>query len=44
MCGILCAFDLKQSNVSIRPQSLEMSKKLRHRGPDWSGIYDISRI
>ena len=40
MCGILCAFDLKQSNVSIRPQILEMSKKLRHRGPDWSGIYD----
>ena len=42
MCGILCAFDLKQSNVSIRPQILEMSKKLRHRGPDWSGIYDAS--
>src|SRR6056300_860603 len=40
MCGILCAFDLKQSNTSIRPQILEMSKKLRHRGPDWSGIYD----
>lgn len=42
MCGILCAFDLKQSNASIRPQILEMSKKLRHRGPDWSGIYDAS--
>ena len=42
MCGILCAFDLKQSNFSIRPQILEMSKKLRHRGPDWSGIYDAS--
>jgi asparagine synthase (glutamine-hydrolysing) len=40
MCGIVCAFDLKQSNTSIRPQILEMSKKLRHRGPDWSGIYD----
>ena len=42
MCGILCAFDLKQSRDIIRPQVLEMSKKLRHRGPDWSGIYDTS--
>ena len=40
MCGILCAFDLKQTRDAIRPQVLEMSKKLRHRGPDWSGIYD----
>ena len=40
MCGILCAFDLKQTRDTIRPQVLEMSKKLRHRGPDWSGIYD----
>ena len=40
MCGILCAFDLKQTRDVIRPQVLEMSKKLRHRGPDWSGIYD----
>lgn len=23
----------------LRPRILEMSKKLRHRGPDWSGIY-----
>lgn len=23
----------------MRPQVLEMSKKVRHRGPDWSGIY-----
>ena len=40
MCGILCAFDLKQSRDIVRPQVLEMSKKLRHRGLDWSGIYD----
>ena len=39
MCGILCAFELKQTSEAIRPQVLEMSKKLRHRGPDWSGIY-----
>jgi len=39
MCGIICAFDLKQDSELLRPQILEMSKQLRHRGPDWSGIY-----
>ena len=39
MCGIVCAFDIKESAEVLRPQLLEMSKKVRHRGPDWSGIY-----
>jgi len=39
MCGIVCAFDLKSSSTELRPQILKMSKKIRHRGPDWSGIY-----
>lgn len=39
MCGIVCAFDLKQKAEALRPQVLEMSKIIRHRGPDWSGIY-----
>ncbi|NAS11077.1 asparagine synthase B [Poritiphilus flavus] len=39
MCGIVCAFDVKESTEILRPRLLEMSKKLRHRGPDWSGIY-----
>ncbi|UOY05424.1 asparagine synthase B [Muricauda sp. SCSIO 64092] len=39
MCGIVCAFDLKEPSGKLRPQLLEMSKKVRHRGPDWSGIY-----
>src|SRR5680860_192627 len=39
MCGIVGAFDLKIDSQELRPQVLEMSKKLRHRGPDWSGIY-----
>jgi asparagine synthase (glutamine-hydrolysing) len=39
MCGIVCAFDLKVSSETLRPQLLTMAKCLRHRGPDWSGIY-----
>ncbi|MXV37970.1 asparagine synthase B [Flavobacteriaceae bacterium Ap0902] len=39
MCGIVAAFDLKESSQNLREQILEMSKRLRHRGPDWSGIY-----
>ena len=39
MCGIVCAFDLKDTSDIIRPNILKMVKKVRHRGPDWSGIY-----
>jgi len=39
MCGIVGVFDLKVSAMDLRQQVLEMSKKVRHRGPDWSGIY-----
>ena len=39
MCGIACIFNIKQQNESLRRKALEMSKKIRHRGPDWSGIY-----
>ena len=39
MCGIVCAFELKQSSEELRTQVLGMSKSIRHRGPDWSGIF-----
>lgn len=39
MCGIVGVFDLKSKVDELRPNVLEMSKRLRHRGPDWSGIY-----
>ena len=39
MCGIVCAFDLQVESKTLRRQILDMSKKVRHRGPDWSGIY-----
>jgi len=44
MCGIVCAFDLKEKTESLRPQILEMAKKIRHRGPDWSGIYSDEKV
>ena len=43
MCGIVCAFQLKQDSEKIRPKILEMSRNLRHRGPDWSGIYSSKK-
>ncbi|MDG1057754.1 MAG: asparagine synthase B [Flavobacteriaceae bacterium] len=39
MCGIVCAFELKQSSDKLRSQVLDMSKSIRHRGPDWSGVF-----
>ena len=47
MCGFVGAFDLASGGKPIadglrdelRAQILEMSKKIRHRGPDWSGVY-----
>jgi asparagine synthase (glutamine-hydrolysing) len=39
MCGIVCAFNVKQKTELLRPQVLEMAKIIRHRGPDWSGIF-----
>ncbi|MDA9773485.1 asparagine synthase B [Saprospiraceae bacterium] len=39
MCGIIGVFDLKKPADEQRGRILELSKRLRHRGPDWSGIY-----
>lgn len=39
MCGFVGAFELKQDALELRPQVLKMAKLIRHRGPDWSGIY-----
>ena len=43
MCGIVCAFELKQPSEELRPKVLGMSKSIRHRGPDWSGIFSNSK-
>ncbi len=43
MCGIVCAFELKQPSEVLRPQLLSMAKCIRHRGPDWSGIFNSQK-
>lgn len=39
MCGFVGVFELTQNIDVLRTQALKMAKKIRHRGPDWSGIY-----
>lgn len=39
MCGIAAIFNIKEETKDLRKKALNMSKKIRHRGPDWSGIY-----
>ena len=39
MCGIVCTFNIKKPTEILRKQLLDMSSTLRHRGPDWSGIF-----
>ena len=44
MCGIVCLFDAKENSEQLRTQVLEMSKKIRHRGPDWSGVFQDDNV
>lgn len=39
MCGIVSIFNIQEQTPEMRQQALRMSQKIRHRGPDWSGIY-----
>ena len=39
MCGIVAILNVREQTQSLRQKALKMSQKLRHRGPDWSGIY-----
>lgn len=39
MCGIVAIFNISQQTAELRQKALQMSRKIRHRGPDWSGIY-----
>ena len=39
MCGIVAIFNVREQTQELRSKALRMSQKIRHRGPDWSGIY-----
>ena len=39
MCGIVAIFNIQEQTPELRQKALRMSAKIRHRGPDWSGIY-----
>lgn len=39
MCGIVAIFKIQQNVTEFRKKALRMGKTIRHRGPDWSGIY-----
>lgn len=39
MCGIACILDIRSDPRALRERALAMARKLRHRGPDWSGIF-----
>ena len=39
MCGIVAILNVKEQSQALREKALKMSQKIRHRGPDWSGIY-----
>jgi asparagine synthase (glutamine-hydrolysing) len=39
MCGIVGIFNIKAQSEALRAKALKMAQKIRHRGPDWSGIY-----
>ena len=39
MCSIFGVLDLKTDPVELRKKALELSRLMRHRGPEWSGIY-----
>ncbi|OEG73681.1 asparagine synthase B [Shewanella colwelliana] len=43
MCSIFAILDIQSDAAPLRQVALEMSKRLRHRGPDWSGIYSSDK-
>jgi asparagine synthase (glutamine-hydrolysing) len=39
MCSIFCILDIKTDASQLRSTAIECSRLLRHRGPDWSGVF-----
>ncbi len=43
MCGFVALFNISQDSQELRQTVLNQSKKIRHRGPDWSGVFSNSK-
>ena len=43
MCSILGILEIRADALSLREQALELSRRQRHRGPDWSGVFANDR-
>ena len=39
MCAVVAILDIKSKPHDMRARALQLARRLRHRGPDWSGIY-----
>ena len=39
MCGIFALLDIQGSPDAARELAVRQARLLRHRGPDWSGVY-----
>jgi asparagine synthase (glutamine-hydrolysing) len=44
MCSIFALLDYTRSRADARDLALDRSRLLRHRGPDWSGMFDDERV
>ncbi len=43
MCGIACILEIRSDPIELRERAVAMARTLRHRGPDWSGVYADDR-
>ncbi len=44
MCGFVAILNIQDGVAAkMREKALKMSSKIRHRGPDWSGVYSSTR-
>ena len=43
MCGFVAILKVKGDTRQAREKALKMSRKIRHRGPDWSGVYSSEK-
>ena len=43
MCGIVGIFNIKSQSQELRNKALRMAQKIRHRGPDWEGVFYVRR-